>query len=300
VKTSVIVPTWKRHEKVFKCLNSLVAQEVATDQVIFVYRDIDPESLEVAKKFEDKLPMLIIEVTQPGVIHAENAALKEAKNEIVCFLDDDAEAPKHWIKKIKEYFISDTNIIGVGGPDRIVSNTSDQRWEVDKVGQVTWYGKLIGNHHHIVKKVQHVQVLKGVNMSFRRELVPLLDQKLQSDHNKGNGSSWELDICLQMQKKGIMIFDPELEVAHDSNHSHFIKYDNIRNSSRNYVYVMLKNLNIFRKIIFLIYITLVGNQNTFGVIKVLNEILKTMSFKPLKAYFYHLSGYLLGIQAYLL
>lgn len=295
MKLSVLVPTWKRYDKLRNALESLVLQNRQADEVIAVYRDIDPDSLNIIQEFESKLSLVIVKVNKPGVVHAENSALLKVTGDIVCFLDDDAVAPRDWLALIEEFYQNHSEYAGFGGSDLIVLDEGiRQKREV--VGQITWYGKIIGNHHQKVSKAQEVDVLKGVNMSFRKDFITNLDEKLGSEHHLGNGSHWELDLCFHVKKMGgRLYFDPSLEVKHDSNHSHFIKYENIKNNTRNLIYVMLKNLPIYKLIVFLIYITMIGNSQIFGLGRFLYE-LRRGPIIALKSYFASLQGILLGIK----
>ena len=234
-------------------LRSLDKQSVLPERVIVVTRDIDTESTHwVQENLEWSFPLSHYIVTVPGVIAAENLGLSKMTEDedIVAFLDDDAEAPPDWIKVIKEKLRPD-HIAAVGGPDYIVGekdSTYPRFCEV--VGRLTPYGKVIGNHHQLSSGEREVQVLKGVNMAFKRKGLPLLDEKLASEHHLGNGSQWELDLCFYARKNGKLLFIPDLKVNHYSNHSHFDILKNQKNNAHNITYVMLKHLPIFNKFIF--------------------------------------------------
>lgn len=295
MKLSVLVPTWKRYKKLENALESLVEQSRRADQVIVVYRDIDPESLSIIKKFESKLPLTIVEVKSPGVIHAENAALEKVSGDIVSFLDDDAIAPVDWLENIETFFSEHPEYAAVGGSDLVLSDAIN-RVERDVVGKITWYGKVIGNHHQKVSHGQEVDVLKGVNMSFRKEFICSLDEKLGSEHHVGNGSQWELDLCFHVKSLGgRLYFSPDLEVKHDSNHDHFVKYASLQNNARNLTYVMMKHLRGWKKFSFLFYYLLIGNSQLLGILRFLFELRKGVVI-AVRAYYYSLKGFWAGIR----
>ena len=292
---AVLIPTWKRPQMLHRCLEHLGALNDFPNMVYIVTRQDDQESIDVIKRFESKLPISHVIVKEEGVIHAENAGLKEIKEDIVCFLDDDAYVPKDWISRIKRHFENE-EITGVGGPDLIIRQIKDNyRRNVNTVGKLTWYGNPIGNHHHKVSKIHEVDILKGVNMSFRKKSIAYLDTNLQSAITDGNGSFWELDLCMSLRGKGKLIFDPSLEVEHDSDHSHFIEDKVIYNNSRNYVYVMMKNYSFIQKTFFITYITLIGNSNTWGLLKLLQQVFKGHQ-APIKHYIISIKGFLKGLR----
>lgn len=307
MKVSVLVPTWRRRIKLEKTLISILAQEEKADELIIVCRDVDEESQSFIDSFilENKDACEITKILKktvniPGVIAAENLAISVASGDIICFIDDDAQAPKHWVKRIKENFKNDLELAGVGGPDFILHHSDpNYRQKVEIVGEIKWYGKVIGNHHHMTDKILDVDVLKGVNMSLRRDFVRALDQNLQSEHHAGNGSHWELDLCFHVKALGgKMIFDPILDVIHDSNHSHFVHKDNFINNARNLTYVMLKNLSPLRSIVFVSYIILIGNEQIYGLAKLLSQFLKFNITSAFRNYFYSLRGVGKGLLCY--
>jgi glycosyltransferase involved in cell wall biosynthesis len=300
MKTSILLPTWKRKEKYKLALESLTKQTLMPYEIVTIYRDVDPEAKEIIDQYIDKLPLKPIMVEEPGVVFAENTALKNATGDIVLFLDDDAEAPPHWVEKIVEHFKNDSKIGGVGGPDLITEHDDpNYRKIVSQVGIIKPYGKIIGNHHHMTDSTMEVDVLKGVNMAFRRDIIPYLDNHLQSTHSEGNGSHWELDVCIGVTKQGYkLIFDPALDVNHNSNHSHFIHHTNIKNNARNLTYVILKHFSALNRIYFLLYIWILGNTQIIGIGKFIQISLKEGPIKALGDFYYSTLGHLKGLLLY--
>ena len=299
MKLSVIIPTWNRPEKLNNCLQSLQNQIKPPHEVVISCRPTDIASQTVISKFHPQLAIKIAFVQEEGVIEAENAALKIASGEIIAFIDDDACAPVDWLQKISNHFEQDSTLCAVGGPDLLLSQqASNYRVRLYKtVGKLTWYGKVIGNHHQRSIGIKHVDVLKGVNMAFRREYLSPLDINLSSSHSRGNGSQWELDLCLNIRKnKGKILFDPALEVRHDSDHSHFISYDNVKNNARNLTYVLLKHLPLPRKIVFLGYALLIGNTQLIGLAKFISHFIWKRN--ALINYYVSMHGLALGAITY--
>jgi len=300
MKIDIIIPTWKRHELLSLALNSLIKQTRKPDQVIVVYRQEDNESLNTIKKFKNVLNINEILVEEPGVIYAENKGINAASGDIIVFLDDDAEVKNNWLQLIENNFNDNKNIVGVGGPDFITGHHDpNYRKIIETIGKITFFGKIIGNHHHISKSKLYVDVLKGVNMAFKASVINLLDPKLQSLHNQGNGSHWELDLCLQATKYGKLLFDPALDLLHHSNHTHFIHHLNLQNNSRNLSYVILKNFNIFRKIFFILYITIIGNSQIIGFGKYIQLCVQNGVKLATSDYYYSTKGLIRGVQLFI-
>ncbi len=303
MKLCVLIPTWKRLAKLKVALRSLALQSQPPERVIVVTRDIDTESTQWVREQKqlNSWPFifthLIIDI--PGVIAAENLGLVDIDEDIVAFLDDDAEAPPDWIKVIKDR-LQDPSVVAIGGPDYIVHEKEKNYPRMcNMVGEVTPYGRVIGNHHQLSHGIREVKVLKGVNMAFRRDAIPLLDTHLASEHHLGNGSQWELDLCFYARKKGKLLFDSNLRVNHYSDHSHFDWLKNQKNNAHNITYVMLKHLPLLNKILFILYIFFIGNHQNIGILKALSLIPRVGIKQSYLLFINSCIGAFFGLKTYL-
>ncbi len=306
MKVTVIIPTWKRVRKLEACLRSLEAQDEKADLVLVVVRPEDTETAECLKNWTEKSWLHVLSVDRPGVVCAENRALGHIRDsietDVITFMDDDAIALPDWVRKIKQHFKDYPESIALGGPDIIVSEPeSYHNFFARHVGILTWYGKVIGNHHRKSEGLRTVNVLKGVNFSFRRPLLRLLDENLQgADPARGNGVFWELDLCLWLSKSGGKIFfDPTLIIQHDSNHSHFVPQAVIESTAHNLTYVLLTHLPLGRKVAFLLYAILIGNGHILGIAKTLRDCLVESGLHPFGKALASLRGLLAGVRTYL-
>lgn len=300
MRISVLIPTYKRVEKLGKCLNALSLQSRKPFEVIVIFRKEDQKTQDLLKLYHDKLPLKCFEIDLPGVIHAENLAIKNAKGELLSFIDDDGYAPVNWCERILDSFQADPSLIALGGPDNIIG---DELYREDKhfFGYITWYGKLIGNHHHRGTGIHRVQVLKGVNMTIKKEVMPLLDTKLSSERFKGNGCHWELDVFLRITKNhpdGKILFDTSLEVQHESQHSQVIVKENHRNNARNLIYVYLKNLSFMRNLIHILYLIFIGHARIPGFLKMIQFFI-TSENQLLTKFIFAWQGVAQGFKLYL-
>lgn len=298
---SVIVPTWKRPQKLFTCLEHLHRQIRRADQLLVVVRREDTEALLIIEQFSKLMPELQKVFTEkPGVVAAENAGLRQASGELIAFIDDDGYAPEDWLVRIEKFFQEHPEAGAYGGADLIKSEPwTYHDFPVDVVGEITWFGKIIGNHHRkCTGGIRRVDVLKGVNMVFKRNSFSFLDEKLAGiEGHLGNGSQWELDLCLTLRKNNLPVFfDPHLLVIHDSDHSRHDKLIAGMNNAHNLSYVMAKHLKAFDYILFFFYALIVGNEQLPGVIKASLDCLKSKNFFPVKLYGYKLKGFFSGIK----
>ncbi len=293
MRLSVVIPTWQRTELLAQAVESLQHQTRKADEIIVVYRQCDEDTVAYLATIK-KYNLILVEVEQAGVIHAENAAFKAVTGDVVCFLDDDAKANSNWLAMIEEFFLLHPEYAGLGGMD-IIGGDRSYQINCNVVGKITWYGRVIGNHHQKVLHPQEVQVLKGVNMAIRTSYLSALDEKLGSEHHLGNGSHWELDLCYAVRKAGgRLFFDPSLTVDHFSNHDHFVVWKNLENNAHNLIYVLWKNNGLLFRGIMLNYYFWWGNSQLYGVVRTLYAMLHS-PILALKSFYLSWKGAIRGI-----
>jgi glycosyltransferase involved in cell wall biosynthesis len=166
----LIIPSYRRPDDLAKALAAALAQVEPFHRIIVVARREDDATLRVAH--ETGLTPILVD--EPGVLAAMTAGVLASTADIVAFTDDDAQiAPTH-SQLLAALFASDTAIAGVGGPDVLYDGVEPRPTSrTRRVGQLTWWGRLIGNHHRGGDVVRDVVVLKGVNAAYRRELLRL-------------------------------------------------------------------------------------------------------------------------------
>lgn len=214
---SVIVPTYRRPDDLLRCLLAMEKLIRRPDQLLVVCRTDDLLSRAIVARFLEnstKLPLQLVDVHEPGVVAALNAGLRASTEEIVCTTDDDAAPHPDWLQKIEECYQKDPSIVGVGGRDLVHAHGKVVNDPQIHVGTISSFGRMIGNHHLGVGEARVVDVLKGVNMSFKGDLLRAVkfDTRL-----KGSGAQVhnEVAISLAIRGKGQkIIYDPAILVDH--------------------------------------------------------------------------------------
>ena len=207
---AVVVPSFKRPIALKQCLDSLDRQLLLPEEVVVVYRTDDIETrtmLEGWTNVTANYRKCIVGVTVPGLIYALHVGTQQCSSDIVAYTDDDAIPHRDWLLNLLGHY-DNLNIGGVGGRDIIPNQPAT---EPVVVGKLTWCGKIIGNHHLGVGSPRLVNILKGVNMSYRRELIrfPI--------GFKGTGSQpyGEVYTGLVVQNEGFyLLYDPNCQVDH--------------------------------------------------------------------------------------
>jgi glycosyltransferase involved in cell wall biosynthesis len=214
VKISVLVPSYRRPAALRRCLEAILAQERPADQILVAARHDDIETLSVVAICGGHRPIEVVEVFQPGVVHAMNCGLGRCKGDVLAITDDDAAPWADWLARIEAHYEADLKIGAVGGRDWIRTGVGTVERGAAVVGVLTWFGRLAGNHHLGVGKARDVDILKGVNCSFRMSAIgPIgFDTRL-----KGEGAQvhWEMCLCFAVKRAGWrLVYDPAVAVDH--------------------------------------------------------------------------------------
>lgn len=210
---SVLIVSYRRPELLRNCLRSLERQTRPPDEVIVVGVGDDEATAEVVQQFRttSAWPCIWHVCPIPSVVQQTNLGLELCSSDVVALTNDDAEPLPDWLERMEPYY-EDETVGGVGGRD-FVHLGEGQIWDgqAGQVGRITWFGRLYGNHHLSYPQVVDVDVLKGVNMSCRRDLLGPMDARMVP----GGRWHWEIDMCFQVRQAGKrLVFDPQIGVDH--------------------------------------------------------------------------------------
>lgn len=105
---SFIVPIYDIKPMVLKrCLMSLVDQDYSNMEIVCVFDGENSELMNIAKQFEGKKDLKIIQIEHQGACAARNAGFKESKGEIVSFFNSDYIAKpgmvRMWVDKMIDH-----------------------------------------------------------------------------------------------------------------------------------------------------------------------------------------------------
>ncbi|MDJ0693854.1 glycosyltransferase [Mastigocoleus sp. MO_188.B34] len=271
---AVIVPTYRRPKDLVRCLEALQKQNRLADEVIVIVRDTDANTWSFLENFDPNvLPLQIVKVTVPGVVAAMNAGIDNASSEIIAFTDDDAEPHSEWLAKIEAHYLKDDQVGGVGGRDWVYHGNDLEDGASNKVGRLLWFGKTVGNHHIGVGEPREVDILKGVNMSFRRAAMGewRFDKRML-----GSGAQvhFEVEFCLKLKRAGWkLIYDPNIAVNHypaqrfDEDKRNSFNRRALANAVHNETLALLEHLSPLRKLVFLLWSILVGTRDSMGFVQ---------------------------------
>jgi glycosyltransferase involved in cell wall biosynthesis len=271
---AVVVPTYRRAQCLARCLEALSAQTRHPDRIVVVARTNDRATLhELERIRKTGIGFELVRVSRPGKAAAIDAGVGLCSEEVVAMVDDDTAAWPEWLARLLSHY--DDDVGGVGGRDAIEGGGVPRVAIV--VGKVTWYGRVIGNHHLGAGPPRDVDILKGVNTSFRRDLW----RSRSAVRGVGAQPNLELEICLRARRRGWrLIYDADAVVDHFPAR----RYDGggrgedsaqfLGELSFNSAYAMTKNLP-WRTLVFALpYMFVVGDRSEPGVVQFVAESLR--------------------------
>jgi glycosyltransferase involved in cell wall biosynthesis len=163
-KVSVVVSVYSRGRLryLLDCIDSLRRQSVKPFEVIVVL-DPDPNLIEFYRaRLSGDIRVVISEGF--GLSNARNAGVKNAKSDIVAFIDDDAVADRDWLRNLLKNYEA-PEVAGVGGLIKPLWESDRPRWfpeELDWVVGCSYKG--------MPEQRAYVRNPIGCNMSFRRKI----------------------------------------------------------------------------------------------------------------------------------
>jgi glycosyltransferase involved in cell wall biosynthesis len=266
LRVAVVVPTFRRPDDLRRCLGGLSAQTRPADEVLVVTREEDAETRQALSSQDMPLDVRRVDVLEAGVVAALTAGLDAVRADVVAITDDDAVPAPDWLARIERHFRSDAAVAAAGGRDRVHEAGRVLNGARHEVGRVRWYGRVIGNHHLGVGGPRAVELLKGVNMSFRVTALGALrpDTRLLG---RGAQVHFELGLCLALARRGWkIVYDPAVTVDHypacrfDDDQRGAPSFGALCDAAHNELYLLMRWLPAWRKPFALGYAFLVGGS----------------------------------------
>ncbi len=112
---SIVVPVYNAERYLEECIASLLAQNYPTEkrEILFIDNNSSDRSSAILQKHASKVRILQ-EPTQ-GAAAARNRGIKQARYDLIAFIDADCTADKDWLWHLLEPFTNDSEIAAVGG-----------------------------------------------------------------------------------------------------------------------------------------------------------------------------------------
>ena len=159
---SVIVCAHNEAQYLTACLHSLLAQTRTPDEILVINNASTDETSAVA----DEIPgVRVVDEPRKGLVVARETGRREARGDILVYVDADCRAPLTWLERVERRFDRDPALIALSGPYRFYD------WD--------WWGRLLIRAYDftlapatqlLVKYVLRMgTIFYGGNFAVRRE-----------------------------------------------------------------------------------------------------------------------------------
>lgn len=215
---SVIICTLNRNESLKLALDSMRVQTLAPErfEVLAVDNGPNDATQDLVKSYSTQGAANIryIAEHETGLSHARNRGIKESVGEIVAFIDDDAEADKHWLNNLVVAF-DDPRVYCAGGTVRPIWPERRPEWLPD------WLLDYLAITEHKSPPQDNLYRFPGypvgANIAFQKKAFDEFGGFTENLGRTGLSllSNEETEFCLRLEEAGALLkFVPEAVVYH--------------------------------------------------------------------------------------
>ena len=203
---SVIIPAYNAKATILKTLTHLFQQDYEGEfEIIVVNSSQDNLKEIIQQRFPDVRVIQLEKRAYTG--DAKNAALKEAKGEIIAFIDSDCIAEKNWLSTIKKLYTKGFKIVGGA-----IGNTNP--------------GHIVSKAEYFLEVIQlspgsrarYVSLISTANSFFAREIF----EKYGPFPTIRKGVDMLFSYAL-IKKGEKLLFSPDMKIYHACS-TNFLKY----------------------------------------------------------------------------
>ena len=114
-RISVIVCAHNEERQLAACLHSLLAQTRVPDEIVVINNASTDGTADVASLVES---VRVIDEPRKGLVVARETGRREARGNLLVYVDADCRAPLLWLERIAARFERDPDLIALSGPYR--------------------------------------------------------------------------------------------------------------------------------------------------------------------------------------
>ena len=199
---TIVVITRNRDSQLKRIFISLLMQTSFPREILVVDNASTDKTKAVALSFRNMLPIRYIYEPKIGIPYARNRALKEAKGEILAFIDDDCEATPTWVEEIVKAHKKYPKVAAIQG-----ATISKPTKTITTFWQTVYNLWLKAN----TDKNGYLLVLDTKNISFKLPILHRLHLRFDEQFQRGS----DVDMAKQLlHKNQVIMYYPQASVYH--------------------------------------------------------------------------------------
>jgi GT2 family glycosyltransferase len=209
MNVSIVIPTYRREDRLRRTLGDVLALARPADEVIVVDQTErhHPDTEAYLAGVADRI--VLLRHRPPSVVAAANRGLEAARGEVVLFLDDDVRIPDGALIAAHLDNYRDPAVGGVAG--RVLDAERPRPGTLDPRSADPVWGFFHSGWTHATPC--EVTTAPGANASFRRDVLRAVGGV--DERFAGNAFRWENDLCLRVRAAGYrVVYDPRPTVHH--------------------------------------------------------------------------------------
>lgn len=130
---SVIICTYNREKYIYNVLQSVAANGYPHDcyEIVLVDNNCTDNTLKECNRFQQDYPevrFVCCQEPNQGLSYARNCGIREAKGDILVYVDDDALVNKEYLQTYADFFAAHPEIDAAGGPIIPKYETEEPSW----------------------------------------------------------------------------------------------------------------------------------------------------------------------------
>jgi len=195
---SVIIPAFNEEKGISKTLDSLLTQTHKAFEVIVVDNNSHDATIKVARKYQKKLSLRIVQEKKQGRGSARARGAMEAKGDILAYVDADTQVFKNWVEAIEKAF-ADKSVVAVTGP-----------WRTNDVNHFTrWFLHTFQEHGQLPYRIWMGHFwLNGMNMAIHKSAY-----KKAGGFDEVLNAHEDIDLSNRLDPYGEIAYTPEMLVT---------------------------------------------------------------------------------------
>ncbi len=208
---SIIICTYNRDKYIYNVLKSLAENTLSRKEyeIVLINNNSTDHTETECKRFTNRFSDIQFSYyveSEQGLSYARNRGIKEAKGDILIYVDDDALVNRDYLKTYADFFEQNPTIAAAGGPILPIYEEGKEPQWISHYTRRLITGKLyFGNK---MKKFPRKEYPGGGNAAYRKEVfdeVGLFNVELGRKGNSLMGAE-EKDIFDKMTHKNMCFF----------------------------------------------------------------------------------------------